>query len=292
MLDDSGTSTLAATVAGNDNGASQIPERSSGNVALVYARLPVPQMSNTNIEAWFTTMDFWFTASGIVADKQKTATILAALDPNVISQLADVIATLPNTDRYEYVKSKIIDHFADSEQRRLNRLLSELPLGDKKPSELYFEMKRVAGTTLGDAALKGLWTKRLPEFAQPVVAASSGSPAEFTKIADSVIDAVTPNQVNRVVDKSVNEINDLRAAVFELGKKFEQFTTRSRSRSRKPMAPRAVSHNRPAYSSNTSGDECWYHKKYGRNANKCRSPCRHKHRKVHAVATDGSSSNN
>lgn len=72
----------------NDSGLSQ---SSAGNIAVVYARLPVPQMSSCNIEAWFTTMDFWFTASGINTDRQKTATILAALDPNVISQLSDVI---------------------------------------------------------------------------------------------------------------------------------------------------------------------------------------------------------
>ena len=68
----------------------------------------------------------------------------------------DVIASMPLNDRYEYVKAKIINHFADSEQRRLNRLLSELPLGDRKPSELFYEMKRVAGSTLGEAAVKSL----------------------------------------------------------------------------------------------------------------------------------------
>lgn len=284
-MNDSGTSTSASTVAGNGSGT-QVPP--VGNVSVVYARLPVPQMSNTNIEAWFTTMDFWFTASGIAADKQKTATILAALDPNVISQLANVIATLPQTDRYEYVKAKIIEHFADSEQRRLNRLLSDLPLDDKKPSELYFEMKRVAGNTLGDAALKGLWTKRLPDFAQPVVAASSGTAAEFTKIADSIIDAVALNQVNRVQAKPSDEFNELRAAVIELSKKFDQLSTRSRSR--RPTTPRNRSQSRPAYSGNTTGDECWYHKKYGRNAQKCRSPCRHNKRLVHVVASGSSTS--
>lgn len=215
---DCGTSMAASTGGGNIGASPDHLALSTQNVSVVYARLPVPQMCNTNIEAWFTTMDFWFTASGITVDRQKTATVLAALNPNVISQLADVISTLPQTDRYQYVKMKIIEHFADSEQRRLNRLLSELPLGDKKPSELYFEMKRVAGNTLGDAALKGLWTKRLPEFAQPVVAASSGTPVEFTKIADSVVDAIAPNQINRVQTGSSNEINELRAAVAELGK--------------------------------------------------------------------------
>ncbi|XP_036340182.1 uncharacterized protein LOC118749494 [Rhagoletis pomonella] len=108
----------------------------------------------------------------------KTETVLAALDPNVLAR--DVIASLPQNDRFEYVWQRIIEHFADSEQRRLNRVLSELPLENKKPSELFFKMKRVTGNALGDTALKSPWIKRLPEFAQTVVAASSGTATEFT----------------------------------------------------------------------------------------------------------------
>ena len=88
--DDSGNSSSQA----KDGVLQEQPQ--PDNISVIYARLPIPQMSHTNIEAWFTTMDFWFTASGIVADKQKTATILAALNPNVISQLADVIASMPH----------------------------------------------------------------------------------------------------------------------------------------------------------------------------------------------------
>lgn len=252
------------------------------NVAVVYARLPLPQLSSSNIESWFTTMDFWFTASGITSDKQKAATVLAALDPSVIAQLPDVISTMPLTERYNFVRTKIIEHFADSEQRRLNRLLSDLPLGDKKPSELYYEMKRVAGTTLGEAALKGLWIKRLPDFVQPVVAASSGSAAEFTKIADSILDAVSTNQVHAVATHTHGDIEDLRAAVASLTKRFDKFTTRSRSRNREP---RSRSRHKSSTNENTS-DECWFHRKYGRNAQKCRSPCRHKKRSVNSVSSD------
>ena len=128
-VDDSGNSSSQA----KDGVLQDQPQ--PDNISVIHARLPIPQMSHTNIEAWFTTMDFWFTASGIVADKQKTATILAALNPNVISQLADVIASMPQSDIYEYTKTKIIAHF-------LNRLLSEMPLGDKRLSELYHEMER------------------------------------------------------------------------------------------------------------------------------------------------------
>lgn len=198
-LDDSGAPSITDTT-GTADANQQVRDFTpvAGNVSVVYARLPLPQMASANIDSWFTTMDFWFTASGITADKQKTATVLAALDPAVISQLSEVIAELPQNDRYDYIRRKITDHFTESEHRRLNRLLSELPLGDKRPSELYHEMKRVAGSTLGDVALKGLWVKRLPEIVQPVVAASNGTAVEYTRIADSVVDAMSSSRINAV----------------------------------------------------------------------------------------------
>ncbi|XP_065356179.1 uncharacterized protein LOC135950571 [Calliphora vicina] len=267
-----------------DDDQTQTSRNTTGNVSAIYARLPFPEMCNTNVEAWFISMEFWFSASGISSDKQKAATVLAALKPETIAQLTDVISTLPPSDRFEYVKRRIIDHFADSEQRRLNRLLSEMPLGDKKPSELFFEMKRVAGNS-GEAAIKGLWTKRLPTFAQPVVAASTGTAAEFTKIA------VSPSQVCKVSKEPTTDMNELRTAIMELSKKFEQFTTRSRSRSRRPTVTRHRSQHRQSSSDGTTSsnfDECWYRKKYGRNARKCRSPCKHKQRQVHAVTAQSS----
>ncbi|XP_061398806.1 uncharacterized protein LOC133334506 [Musca vetustissima] len=281
MNDDNGLSSAATENKANEGrNADSLP----ASVSAVYARLPFPQMCNSNIEAWFVTMDFWFTASGIISDKQKAATVLTALSPNVISQLTEVIAAIPVTDRFDYIRRKIIEHFADSEQRRLNRLLSELPLGDRKPSELYFEMKRVAGSTLGEAALKGLWTKRLPQFVQPVVAASTGTAAEFTKIADSIVDAVSPGQLCQVRDQSKSELNDLRAAIVEMGKELDEFSLRSRSRSRRPTTGRNQSRRRDkSQNNNDSFEECWYHRTYGRKAQKCRSPCKYKQHQANEV---------
>lgn len=118
------------------------------NGRIMYARLPMPTVTNTNIEAWFTSMEYWFDASGITADRQRFSTILAAIDPNVLAQLTDVLREQPEIGKYDFIKRKLIAHFADSEQRKLNRLLSEMPLGDKRPSELFHEMKRVAGNVL------------------------------------------------------------------------------------------------------------------------------------------------
>ncbi|XP_061397894.1 uncharacterized protein LOC133333600 [Musca vetustissima] len=270
-------STVAMQTDDDDQG--QMPRSNASNVSAIYARLPFPEMCYTNVEAWFVSMEFWFSASGITSDKQKAATVLAALKP------VEVITSMPASDRFEYIKRKIIDHLADSEQRRLNRLLSEMPLGDKKPSELFFEMKRVAGNSIGETALKGLWIKRLPTFAQPVVAASNGAATEFTKIADSIVDAVSPSQVCKVSKDHASDISELRTAIMDLSRKFQQFTIRSRSRSRTHNTARHRSQHRQASPDGETSnlDECWYHKKYGRNARRCRSPCKHKQRQAHAV---------
>ena len=79
-------------------------------------------------------------------------------------------------------------------------------------------MKRFAGNTVGDAALKGLWIKQLPEFAKQVVAASTGTPIEFTRIADSIIDTMASSQINSIRQRQSGEINELRATGAELGK--------------------------------------------------------------------------
>ena len=119
---------------------------------------------------------------------------------------------------------------------------------DRKPLELFYEMKRVAGSNLDEAAVKSLWTKRQPEFAQPVVAASSGTPAEFTRIADTIVDAMVSNQIGSVRANSTNDINELRAAVIEMENKFERFSTRADSRSRRAPTPRSRS-KKPSNSS-------------------------------------------
>ena len=41
---------------------------------------------------------------------------MAALNPNVIAQLSDVIASMPTNDIYTYVKAKIINHYQPSDE--------------------------------------------------------------------------------------------------------------------------------------------------------------------------------
>lgn len=263
----------------------EIPQVEPRNVQRPYARLPMPTLHNTNFEAWFRQLDYWFLVSGYQDEEFRVAAVLTAIDTNVLAQIDEEVTAAPIAGKYNFVKQKLIAHYADSEQRKLNRLLSEMPLGDQKPSELYFEMKRVAGNVLGDVALKGLWAQRLPEVARPVIAASSSAAAEFTKIADTIVDALAPRAVQQVTAAPVNELDELKKVIAELRKEIKNLPTRSRSQTRSGdrQRQRTSSNNgtrnnnansNTANNNTSNADECWYHQKYGNDARKCRSPCR------------------
>lgn len=253
-----------------------IPQIERQNVPLVYARVKVPVYSNTHVEAWLASMDRWFAASGILNDTVRYDTICATIDSNVYAQLIEQLSTCPQDGKYEFVKRILITHFADSEQRKLNRLLSEMPLGDKRPSELYHEMKRVAGNVLGEAALKGLWAQRLPETVRPIVAASTGSAADYIKIADTVVDALAPSTIQQVSTSS-SEMSELKAIIAELRQQIQNMPRRSRSNSRNRSSnQRNQTPSNSNHSANADVDPelCWYHQTYNTNAQNCRQPCR------------------
>ncbi|GFW60367.1 transposon Ty3-I Gag-Pol polyprotein [Trichonephila clavipes] len=69
---------------------------------------------------------------------------------------------------------------------RLNLLLHNLQLGDKRPSHLLSEMRNLAPSKLEDDLLQTLWLQRLPANLQQVLSVCKAPLDELTQIADKV----------------------------------------------------------------------------------------------------------
>lgn len=163
-----------------------------------YPKIPLPAMEDGNVESYFMSLDFWFAASGVSDDNRKYNMVMAQVPPKKLTELRSIIEALPNLNRYAYIKRCLIDHFADSQQRRLQRVLSDMPLGDNKPSKLFYEMSRTANGTLSETVLLDLWATRLPGHAQAAVAASQGTAAERIRIADAVTESMSMRASSRI----------------------------------------------------------------------------------------------
>lgn len=270
-------------------------------------RLPLPTIVRDNIELWFIQLDHWFSVNRIVSDSVRYSTVIAALDANLLQQVYDVVRNPPAApaSKYDAIKGAVIRNFTESEQRRAQQFVSGLQLGDKKPSHLLNELRRIGGETQDEKLLKILWMNRLPVQVQTCLATVPQPLSTLAEVADSVMEtfrvggsAESVNAVNAAAIPSTKAAtttavkgaakSDDGDALSKLVDQMAQLTKqlsksqndRGRSGQRGRQTERASSTGRqrsstPAANGNSDEDSglCWYHRTYGTEARNCRGPC-------------------
>lgn len=132
--------------------------------AIFAARIAkLPPFWREEPEIWFLQVDSSFNLNGIIQDSTKYEYLLSHLDPSILFVVKDIIINPPAVGRYLAMKTRIIQHFAESGEGQLKKLLSGLELGDQKPSHLLQKMKSLAGSKVSNDMLRTLFMERLPE---------------------------------------------------------------------------------------------------------------------------------
>lgn len=128
----------------------------------------IPPFWQMNPALWFSQVESQFITSRISGDATKFHTVVAAIESSVLAQVSDIIINPPTNDMYTTLKKRLIQRYAESEQLRLKKLLQEVSLGDRKPSDMLRDMRELAGTNVTDELLRSLWSQRLPEQMQMI----------------------------------------------------------------------------------------------------------------------------
>lgn len=236
-----------------------------------------PPFWRDNVELWFANVESQFVITGITKDDTKFHHLVAALDSDLASYVADVIKNPPKENSYDTLKKRLIEQFTESETVRIRTLLSDMLLGDLRPSQLLHKMTQLAENRLSDDILKMLWVQRLPLHIQHILSASSDNLAALACIADKVheISGVSP---------SVSEVQVEDIRIRELEKKIDLLTETvhrlsRRGRSKSPFWGKYGRSKSPSVSkaknSNFHGEpkQCWYHRTFATKARKCVKPC-------------------
>ncbi|KRY05363.1 hypothetical protein T12_756 [Trichinella patagoniensis] len=148
--------------------------------------------------------------------------------------------------------------------------------GDTKPSQLLREMRRNCGKDLdpNTCFFKKLFLQRLPLNIQMILRANTYSNIEeMANKADELI-ALSNNGSGSIC--AVKKVNGDKAPTLEeriedLEERFRSLNRRSDDAPRTPSpkgrsSSRARRHTSPV---------CYFHRKFGTRARKCRSPCRY-----------------
>ena len=228
------------------------------NICAVSVKLPVFWPANPSL--WFRQIDAQFSIANINKDSTKLNHLISVLDCSLLTVVADVLDD-PNVT-YERLKQVIIKRCSVSDEQRIRKLLSQLELGDKKPSQLLREIKALANSTTSTDIIKQLWMQRLPTSTQAILQVSAEPLDILSEMADRIADVTQPSVMSSSTSHPSDVLDSLIADIAEIKSTFRNFYQR-----RSP-----VRHRSPSRSLKVS-KFCWYHETFGKDAQRCRSPC-------------------
>ncbi|KAF9405731.1 hypothetical protein HW555_013650 [Spodoptera exigua] len=205
-----------------------MPELSS-----VSTSLRIPPIWRDKIRLWFAQFEAIMSPQK-KGDQAMFELVVGHLERQDLDEISDIILHPPERERYEALKNRLLQVYEESEQRQVQRLLSEMELGDLKPSQLLRRMKNLAADNISDAALRIMWTNHLPQSVRAVLAVSDNI-AKYSDIhdlammADKILEQTQPHgivaavaenpifprvqaSIEDKIDMLTREIAELRAA--------------------------------------------------------------------------------
>lgn len=249
--------------------------------------LKLPQFWVNSPATWFVQAEAQFSISKITADKSRYYYVLAALPQEVIESIIDFVQTPPEENFYEGIKKLLVERHSLSEENRIERIISSEVLGDRKPSDFFRTLKRLAGGTINDVLIRKLWLRRLPQAINLALISHNEMPiSDVMTLADKIWEATKNVQLYAISPSDSSppsNISKLQKEMKEIKLMLNKLTTQD-SRSRQPNRSvrfRSSSRSRTdsqARSSSRTRDKdiCWYHTKFGDKASKCTTPCKYK----------------
>ncbi|KAL0867491.1 hypothetical protein ABMA27_000911 [Loxostege sticticalis] len=229
---------------------------------------------------WFAQIEGNFFISGITADSTKFYHVIAQLDHQYAAEVKDIITAPPKENKYEKLKNELIKRLSESQEKKVKQLLVHEELGDRKPSQFLRHLQTLAGQNIPDTFLRTLWSSRLPQNIQTVIATQPNTTLEaVAELADKVYEIAPPTPVLASIGPGTSS-----HVVSELSKQIEELTrqvsslqgqVRSNNRGRFPRRRSATpNRNRSRSDSNhRNNGHCWYHSHFGAKARKCTTPC-------------------
>uniref|UniRef100_A0A5S6QYA9 RNA-directed DNA polymerase n=1 Tax=Trichuris muris TaxID=70415 RepID=A0A5S6QYA9_TRIMR len=163
----------------------------------------LPPFWSKDAHLWFARIEAQFRRSRITSDAAMFDHVVAGLEPDVATEVRDILIAPPAEQKYETLKKAIITRLTDSSSKRLQQVLHKEELGDRTPSQFWRHLQALADTTVGESVLRAIWLQRLPVNVQSILA---GQDLGFTMnqllaIADRVAE-VSQMEVMPVVSQS------------------------------------------------------------------------------------------
>ncbi len=245
------------------SGTQQVPSQSAATVeqaALVAAvAVKLPMFWADNPRTWFIHAESQFDISNITVSRTKFNHIMASLPKETIETVVDIVEEIRTyDDPYNALKDRLLKGFKVTRWARMSQIIHHPGLGDLRPSQLMTKMLALLSPgTAPCELLLGLFMEKMPpEIRSGVALKDYEDPRDLAADADLLWDSKMAAQASGV--HAVDRLADCMAAV----------QVRPKGNGKRPQKQKGQRSD-----DSSSGDLCYYHRNWGKDAHKCRQPC-------------------
>ena len=234
-----------------------MPENNVQQVAAVALKLPPFWAAEPDL--WFLQVEAQFQTRNppLTNDLTKYNHVLQALHTDICTEIAAVIRNPPEENKYDTLKSALIDAFGRTPTQRSMELLTMSGLGDRRPTALLRRIEALQ--TDVDTLMRALFLSQLPADVRQVLAPSTASLRDLAKEADRVMEARAQSSIplahssGSALLASVDQDSDPSLAVDAVGKPFRRFDKTSQPSKSTP-----------------NFELCYFHQRFGTKAKRCK----------------------
>lgn len=239
--------------------------------------IKLPQLWTSNPDAWFITVEAQFKLNNVTKDSTKYLHVISSLPQEVAERCMDIIQNVPEQGQFQYVKQKIIERYSDSEDTRINKILYQAEIGDRKPSDFYLYLVQLANPTkdLGKELVRKIWLKKLPKDIEKILIPSSNIAIEqLIPIADKIWESNQSSSISSINSNTPPQFQEFQRQIDELKSIVSKISHKPRNYRRNRSKSRNRSRSRSKAKVRFQNTEyCWYHNTFGDKSTKCQEPC-------------------
>ncbi|XP_015929654.3 uncharacterized protein [Parasteatoda tepidariorum] len=192
--------------------------------------IKIPPFWREKPDIWFYQVEAQFQINKITTEETKFNYLISQLEPKYVENIWDIIKdTKPN--KYTLAKERLLNTFKESENKRIQRLVTGLELGDYKPSQLLQKMKNLGADDFSEKVLKSLWLDKMPNFIRNILLVSEESLDKLSTMADKIHEMKTGEEIC-TVSPNVTYNDALIARIAALEQKIDSLQINDRSRSK------------------------------------------------------------
>jgi len=155
------------------------------------AKIHLPKFTRNSPEIWFAQVERAFRLHSVSDDTDRFDFVAVHLEEDVVSSIEDLIVRPPATDKYDTLKARLLQRFAESPESKLRRLLQGGGTSGLKPSEILAHMRRLAPDPGSESVIRSLFLAEMPQTIRPLLSVwDENDICKLAKLADKMLEAV------------------------------------------------------------------------------------------------------